>query len=57
MRRIPFRTIEASRIPIEDAKPVVVFAHKQEKEFLEACDAWQFLVVVWFQDEFAAPFS
>jgi integrase len=38
----PFRTIEASRIPIEDAKPVVVFDHQQEKEFLEACDAWQF---------------
>jgi integrase len=38
----PFRTIEIGRIPIEDAKPVVIFDHEQEKRFLEACDAWQF---------------
>lgn len=38
----PFRTIEVSRIPIEDAKPVVAFDQEQERRFLEACDDWQF---------------
>jgi integrase len=38
----PFRTIEISRIPVEDFRPVVVFAAEQERQFLEACDDWQF---------------
>jgi integrase len=38
----PFRTIEINRIPIEDAKPIVVFTAEQEQHFLEACDDWQF---------------
>ena len=38
----PFRTIEIGRVPIEDAKPIVIFTPQQEKQFLEACDDWQF---------------
>jgi integrase len=38
----PFRTIEINRVPIEDAKPIVVFTADQEGTFLEACDDWQF---------------
>jgi integrase len=38
----PFRTIEIGRVPIEDAKPIVIFTPEQEKQFLEACDDWQF---------------
>ena len=42
----PFRMIEVSRIPIEDAKPVIVFNENQERRFLEACDDWQFPIFV-----------
>lgn len=38
----PFRTIEIGRMPIEDAKPIVVFTEEQERRFLEACNDWQF---------------
>ena len=38
----PFRTIEISRIPVEDFRPVVVFTAEQECQFLKACDDWQF---------------
>jgi integrase len=38
----PFRTIEINRVPIEDAKPIVVFTPDQEGKFFEACDDWQF---------------
>jgi len=38
----PFRTIEISRVPIEEARPIYVFTADQEGEFLEACDDWQF---------------
>ena len=38
----PFSTIEIDRIPVEDAKPVVLFTAEQERQFLEACDDWQF---------------
>ena len=38
----PFRTIEIHRIPVEDFRPVVVFTAEQERQFLEACDDWQF---------------
>ena len=29
-------------MPVEDAKPVVAFTAEQERQFLEACDDWQF---------------
>lgn len=38
----PFRTIEVSRIPIEDARPVVALTEQQQVKLLEACDDWQF---------------
>ena len=38
----PFRAIEVGRIPIEDAKPIVVFDVDQERRLLAACDDWQF---------------
>jgi len=38
----PFRTIEVTRIPIEDARPIEVFTSEQARRFLEACDDWQF---------------
>jgi len=37
----PFRTLEISRIPIEDARPITIFTVQQEVEFLQACDDWQ----------------
>jgi integrase len=37
----PFRTIEIGRIPVEDAKPIVVFSPVQERTFFDACDDWQ----------------
>ena len=38
--------IEVSRIPVEDAKPVIVLNEDHERRFLEACDAWQFPIFV-----------
>jgi len=38
----PFAMLELGRIPIEDAKPVELFSHEQEKAFWNACDQWQF---------------
>jgi integrase len=38
----PFQVIEIGRIPIEDAKPIVIFTDEQAAIFLEACDDWQF---------------
>lgn len=38
----PFRTIEIGRVPVEDAKPIVVFTPEQERQFFNACDGWQF---------------
>lgn len=38
----PFQTIEINRIPVEDAKPIVVFSADEERRLLEACDSWQF---------------
>ena len=29
-------------MPVEDARPVVAFSAEQERQFLEACDDWQF---------------
>lgn len=37
----PFTTIQVDRIPVEDAKPVVIFTAEQERAFLAACDDWQ----------------
>lgn len=37
----PFVTIEVGRIPVEDAKPIVVFDRDLERRFFEACDDWQ----------------
>lgn len=38
----PFHTIEISRIPVEDSKPVVAFTIDEEEQFLQTCDDWQF---------------
>lgn len=38
----PFRTIEVSRIPVEDSKIVIPFTAEQEVQLLQACDEWQF---------------
>lgn len=42
----PFTLIEIDRIPIEDAKPVIVFDGKQEEQLLQACDDWQFPIML-----------
>lgn len=42
----PFRMIEVSRIPVEDATPVIVLGEEQERRFLEGCDDWQFPIFV-----------
>ncbi|HAJ21487.1 MAG TPA: hypothetical protein DCL95_15740 [Rhodospirillaceae bacterium] len=38
----PFSSLDLDRIPIENAKAVAIFTPDQEREFLEACDDWQF---------------
>ncbi len=38
----PFRTIEVSRLPIEDATPTIAFTDEQQCALLAACDDWQF---------------
>lgn len=38
----PFRTLEVDRIPVDDGKPIELFTPDQERQFLEACDDWQF---------------
>ncbi len=38
----PFCEINIDRIPIENAKPVILFTPEQERQFLEAADDWQF---------------
>jgi len=38
----PFGALEFDRMPIENAKPIVLFTPDQERAFLEACDDWQF---------------
>ena len=40
----PFADIQTHRIPIEDAKRIVLFTPEQERQFLAACDDWQFPV-------------
>ncbi len=38
----PFSALQIERIPIEDARPIVLLTPDQERAFLEACDDWQF---------------
>jgi integrase len=38
----PFRTIEVSRMPVEDFRPVIIFTEEQEQKFFKTCDDWQF---------------
>ncbi len=38
----PFTAIGAGEMPVDDAKPIVLFTAEQEQKFLEACDEWQF---------------
>lgn len=40
----PFSELDIDRIPVENAKPVSIFSADQEREFLKACDDWQFPV-------------
>ena len=40
----PFAAIQVDRVPVEDAKPIVLFTAEQERQFLEGCDDWQFPV-------------
>jgi integrase len=38
----PFAMLELGRIPIEDARPLLLFDAEQERLFLQGCDNWQF---------------
>jgi integrase len=38
----PFAMLEIDRIPVEQARPIILFTPDQERTFLEACDDWQF---------------
>jgi integrase len=38
----PFRTIEVSRMPVEDFRSVIIFTEQQEQTFFKICDDWQF---------------
>lgn len=38
----PFSALQADRMPVEDARPVVLFTTAQERDFLASCDGWQF---------------
>jgi integrase len=38
----PFSAVEIERIPVQHANPIILFAPEQERQFLEACDDWQF---------------
>ena len=40
----PFSELDLDRIPIENSKPVIIFTPDQERQFLEACDDWQFSI-------------
>lgn len=40
----PFAALELGRIPVEDARPLILFTADQERAFLEDCDLWQFPV-------------
>ena len=38
----PFAALQLEKMPIEHRRPIVLFTPDQEREFLEACDDWQF---------------
>lgn len=38
----PFASLEIDRIPIEEARPIVLLTPDEEVTFLQACDGWQF---------------
>jgi integrase len=38
----PFGVLEIDRIPIEQVKPVDLLTAQEERDFLDACDDWQF---------------
>ncbi|QDU21805.1 tyrosine-type recombinase/integrase [Urbifossiella limnaea] len=40
----PFAAVEIDRIPVESARPITLLTADQEREFLGACDDWQFPV-------------
>jgi integrase len=40
----PLSSVRIDRIPVEDAKPIVLLTGEQERQFLECCDDWQFPV-------------
>lgn len=42
----PFSTLEVQRIPLEDAKPIVLLTREQENAFFQQCDDWQFPLFV-----------
>ncbi len=44
----PFRTIEVSRMPVEDFRPVIIFTEEQEQTFFKTCDDWQFPLFLTF---------
>jgi len=44
----PFMVIEVDRMPVEDSKPIVLLTAEEEKQFLEACDDWQFPIFLTF---------
>ncbi|MBI3860964.1 MAG: tyrosine-type recombinase/integrase [Planctomycetia bacterium] len=38
----PFAALQLEKMPIDHCRPVVLLTPDQEREFLEACDEWQF---------------
>lgn len=38
----PFSALDLDRIPVENSRPVKIFTPDEEREFLKACDGWQF---------------
>jgi integrase len=38
----PFSSLDLDRMPVEDARPIVILSARQERAFLQACDDWQF---------------
>jgi len=38
----PFSSLDLDRMPVEDARPIVILSSEQERGLLQACDDWQF---------------
>jgi integrase len=38
----PFSSLDLDRMPVEDARPIVILSSEQERALLKACDDWQF---------------